>query len=252
MLSGKTIIVTGAGSGIGQACAEIFAADGANVIVNDRNPDEGNAVAEALRAEGHKAIFVQGDVTSEDDVARMVEAAVSTYGRLDGAVNNAGVAMSGFPVGDLALQDWSRVIAINLTGVFLSMKHEINAMTKTGGGAIVNISSADGLIGRPDASDYNASKHGVIGLTKSVSTEFRTTRVRVNSVLPGLTATPLIKSLLDDPSFGPQVAKISERHTIDRFGEPEDIAQACRWLLSDLSGYVNGISLSVDGGYLAR
>ncbi|MGX1163535.1 NAD(P)-dependent dehydrogenase (short-subunit alcohol dehydrogenase family) [Pseudarthrobacter sp. SLBN-100] len=125
-------------------------------------------------------------------------------------------------------------------------------MTKTGGGAIVNISSADGLIERPDAADYNASKHGVIGLTKSASTEYRESRVRVNAVLPGLTVTPLIESLLDDPSFGPQVANIAARHTIDRHGQPIDIAEACRWLLSNHSSYINGVSLPVDGGYLAR
>ncbi|MGD9664750.1 MAG: SDR family NAD(P)-dependent oxidoreductase [Novosphingobium sp.] len=252
MLEGKVIIVTGGARGIGAACVEIFAADGACVVFSDLSEENGCDTEVKIRASGGDVLFVQGNMAVETDVIRMVDAAISKYGRLDGAVNNAGVAMTGCPFHKLGTADWQRVIDINLTGVFMSMKFETRAMMLSGGGAIVNISSADGEIGRPDASDYNASKHGVLGLTKSASTEYRETRVRVNAVLPGLIFTPLVESLIDDPSFGPQFEPILKRHTIDRRGRPEDIAEACRWLLSDLSTFVNGAGLSVDGGYLAR
>ena len=252
MLDGKVVIVTGGARGIGRSCVEIFAADGAKVIFSDLSEENGRAVEAEIAGQGGEAVFVQGNMAQEDDVIRMVDAAISTFGRLDGAVNNAGVAMTGAPFHKLGTADWQRVIDINLTGGFLSLKHETRAMMGNGGGAIVNISSADGEIGRPDASDYNASKHGVLGLTKSASTEYRETRVRVNAVLPGLIFTPLVESLIDDPSFGPQFQPILNRHSIDRSGRPEDIAQACRWLLSDYASFVNGAGLSVDGGYLAR
>jgi 2,5-dichloro-2,5-cyclohexadiene-1,4-diol dehydrogenase 1 len=252
MLDGKVVIVTGGGRGIGKSCAELFAADGARVVFSDLSEENGRAVEAEIARKGGHAIFVRADMTNEDDVARMVNTAVSSFGRLDGAVNNAGVAMTGAPFYKLETVDWQRVIDINLTGVFLSVKHETRAMMGNGGGAIVNISSADGEIGRPEASDYNASKHGVLGLTKSASTEFRDTQVRVNAVLPGLIFTPLVEGLIDDPSFGPQFEPILNRHSINRRGRPEDIAQACRWLLSDYASFVNGAGLSVDGGYLAR
>ncbi len=252
MLDGKVIIVTGGARGIGQSCVEIFAADGARVVFSDLSHDNGKAAEAAIRQNGGDVTFVQGNMAIEADVVRMVGVAVAKYGRLNGAVNNAGVAMYGAPLRDLPTPEWERVIGINLTGVFLSVKHETRAMMECGGGAIVNISSADGESGRPEASDYNASKHGVLGLTKSASTEYRETRVRVNAVLPGLIFTPLVEGLVDDPSFGPQFQKILDRHTIDRRGRPEDIGQACRWLLSDYATFVNGAGLSVDGGYLAR
>lgn len=252
MLKDKVVIVTGGARGIGRACVEIFAADGAKVVFSDLSEENGSEAEATIRAAGGNVLFVQGNMASEADVIRMVDTAVAQHGRVDGAVNNAGVAMTGQPFHKLETADWQRVIDINLTGVFLCSKFETRAMMATGGGAIVNISSADGMIGRPDASDYNASKHGVLGLTKSASTEFRETRVRVNAVLPGLIFTPLVESLIDDPSFGPQFAPILNRHTIDRRGRPEDIAEACRWLLSDYSSFVNGSGLSVDGGYLAR
>lgn len=252
MLNGKVIIVTGGARGIGRACVEVFAADGAKVAFSDLSEENGREAEATIRATGGDVLFVQGDMAVEADVVRLVDDTVAHFGRLDGAVNNAGVAMTGQPFHKLSTADWARVLDINLSGVFMCSKFETQAMMRSGGGAIVNISSADGMIGRPDASDYNASKHGVLGLTKSASTEFRETRVRVNAVLPGLIFTPLVEGLIDDPSFAPQFAPILNRHTIDRRGRPEDIAQACRWLLSDLASFVNGASLSVDGGYLAR
>lgn len=252
MLKDKVIIVTGGERGIGRACVETFAADGAKVVFSDLSQQSGDEAQTAIRGAGGDVLFVRGNMVVEADVEGMVGAALSHYGRIDGAVNNAGVAMTGQPFHKLQTADWQRVMDINLTGVFMCCKFETRAMMATGGGAIVNISSADGMIGRPDASDYNASKHGVLGLTKSASTEFRDTRVRVNAVLPGLIFTPLVESLIDDPSFGPQFEPILNRHTIDRRGRPEDIAEACRWLLSDYASFVNGAGLSVDGGYLAR
>lgn len=252
MLKDKVVIVTGGARGIGRACVELFAADGAKVVFSDLSEKNGLEVQTVIRASGGEVLFVKGNMAVEDDVVRMVDSAMSQYGRLDCAVNNAAIGMTGQPIHKLETADWRRVIDINLTGVFLCCKHQTRAMMVSGGGAIVNISSTDGVIGRPDASDYNASKHGVLGLTRSASTQYRETLVRVNAVLPGLIFTPGIKSLADDPSFGPQIDSILNRHSIDRRGRPEDIAEACRWLLSDYASFVNGSSLSVDGGYLAR
>lgn len=252
MLADKVVIVTGGARGIGRACVEIFAADGAKVVFSDLSERAGLEAQEAIRAAGGNVLFVKGNMADEDDVVRMVDTAVAQHGRLDGAVNNAAIGMTGQPLHQLETADWRRVIDVNLTGVFLCCKHQTRAMMAAGGGAIVNISSTDGMVGRPDASDYNASKHGVLGLTRSASTHYRETRVRVNAVLPGLIFTSGIESLVDDPSFGPQIDSILNRHSIDRRGRPEDIAEACRWLLSDYATFVNGSSLSVDGGFLAR
>lgn len=248
MLNGKSIIVTGAGSGIGQACAEIFAADGAKVIVNDRNAEEGNAVTEAIRASGHQATFVQGDVTSEADVQKMVETAVATYGRLDGAVNNAGVAMSGFPVSDLALQDWSRVIAINLTGVFLCMKHELAQMLAQTpkGGSIVNTASVAGLVGLPMGSHYVAAKHGVVGLTKTAAMEYAQDGIRVNCVNPGYVTTPMTARSVET-----RLDAMMSKVPMARMGVPEEIAEGVVWMLSDRASFMTGASHVIDGGYYA-
>lgn len=250
LLDGKVVIVTGAGSGIGCAAARIFAEEGARVALFDRDAD-GNEETRATI--GGDARAWTCDVADEASVADSVAAVVSAFGRLDGAFNNAGIEMANKLVTDLDAADWSRMMAINLTGVFHCMKHQTRAMQTTGGGAIVNNSSGDGIIGAPYASDYVAAKHGVVGLTRAAACEARYTGVRVNAVLPGLILTPMVEErLLGNPAFEAQVAPMVERHSIGRFGQPGEVGQAACWLLSDRASFINGALLSVDGGYTAR
>ncbi len=252
MLAGKVVIVTGAGSGIGRAAALLFAREGARVGIMERDAASGTEVSELIAQQGGEALFCQADVAQEAQVSAAVDAVVARFGRLDGAFNNAGVEMSNQLVPDLSTPDWQRVIDINLTGVFLCMRHQTRAMAQDGG-AIVNMSSGDGIIGQPHAADYVASKHGVIGLTRAASCEARYTKVRVNALLPGLILTPMVEErLFANPAFEAQVAPMAERHSIGRFGKPEDVAEAALWLLCDRSAFINGALLTVDGGYTAR
>jgi len=249
LLGGKVVIVTGAGSGIGRAAAQVFAADGARVALFDRDAEGNEATRDLI---GDSARTWTCDVADEASVAAAVAGVVDAFGRLDGAFNNAGIEMANKLVADLDTADWSRMMGINLTGVFLCMKYQTLAMKGTGG-AIVNNSSGDGIIGAPYASDYVAAKHGVIGLTRAAACEARYTGVRVNAVLPGLILTPMVEErLFGNPAFEAQVAPMVERHSIGRFGQPEEVGQAACWLLSDRASFVNGALLTVDGGYTAR
>ncbi len=249
LLDGKVVIVTGAGSGIGRAAARIFADDGARVALFDVDPGGNEETRELI---GGDARSWTCDVSDESSVAAAVAAVVETFGQLDGAFNNAGIEMANKLVPDLDHADWARMMGINLTGVFLCMKYQTQAMAGAGG-AIVNNSSGDGIIGAPYASDYVAAKHGVIGLTRAAACEARYTGVRVNAVLPGLILTPMVEDrLFGNPAFEAQVAPMAERHSVGRFGQPEDVGQAACWLLSDRAAFVNGALLTVDGGYTAR
>jgi len=251
LLDGKVVIVTGAGSGIGRASALLFAREGAKVAVFDRNAAANAETAETIIAAGGTTLARTVDVASESDVADAVAAVVARFGGLDGAFNNAGIEMSNNLVRDLDLADWSRMMDINLTGVFLCMKHQIKAMA--GSGAIANMSSGDGIIGAPYASEYVAAKHGVAGLTRAASCEARYTGVRVNAILPGLILTPMVEErLFANPAFEAQVAPMVERHSVGRFGKPEEVAEVACWLICDRSSFVNGALLTVDGGYTAR
>jgi 2,5-dichloro-2,5-cyclohexadiene-1,4-diol dehydrogenase 1 len=249
LLAGKVVLVTGAGSGIGRAAAQLFGGEGARVCLLDRDADANATTLESIAGEARAWTC---DVADEASVAATVDAIVAAFGRLDGAFNNAGIEMANKLVPDLDMADWSRMMAVNLTGVFLCMKHETRVM-KGGGGAIVNMSSGDGIIGAPYAADYVAAKHGVVGLTRAAACEARHTGVRVNALLPGLILTPMVEErLFANPAFEAQVAPMVERHSIGRFGQPGEVAEAACWLLSDRASFVNGAMLTVDGGYTAR
>jgi NAD(P)-dependent dehydrogenase (short-subunit alcohol dehydrogenase family) len=250
-LQGKTVIVTGAGGGIGREACAVLARAGANVVVTDVAEDRGRATATAITDSGHSAVFFAADLSSESQIRELVGYAVRTFGRLDGAFNNAGVEQCALPLHELTLQQWERAIRIDLTSVFLCIKHQVIAMLQTGGGAIVNTASSLGQVAIPNAGEYVAAKHAVVGLTRAASAEYGRQGIRVNAVLPGIVLTPMISRLVSDPQFSAFFDKVRERHPIGRFGQPREIGEAVTWLLSPAASFVNGAALAVDGGYLA-
>ena len=248
----KIVLVTGGGSGIGRATSEMFAARGAAVVVVDRTEDgeySGPETVELVRKAGGTAVFVRADVSVEADVEAAVAAALAEYGRLDAAVNCAGVAGTGAKIGDTTLEDWNRVLNINLTGVFLSLKHEIRAMLPNSAGTIVSIASAAGLVAVPYLSPYCSSKHGVLGLTKTAAREYRGKGLRINAICPGVIDTPMIRTSAEER---PEVNAQSRGSTGGFVGQPEQIAAAAVWLCSDEASFVNGESMVVDGGTITR
>ncbi|MET1026313.1 MAG: SDR family oxidoreductase [Dongiaceae bacterium] len=246
-LEKKVALVTGGNAGIGRAAALLFAQEGARVVVAARREEEGQQVVGEIRNAGGKAIFVKTDVTRAADCLNAVERSVAAFGRLDIAFNNAGILEFGKTVAETDEEDWDRVIDINLKGVFLSMKYQIPAMLKAGGGSIVNMSSVGGLIGTAlGIGAYHASKHGVIGLTKAAAMEFATQKIRVNAVCPGVTATGLV-----DRWFGGSDVseKLAAMHPLGRFGLPVETAEAVLFLASDAASFITGTALPVDGGF---
>ena len=247
--SNKTYIVTGGASGVGEAAVKLLAEAGGNVIIADLNEQRGEALSQSLSGASGKALFVKTDVASEDSVANMVETAVSTFGGLDGAFNNAGYPQTSKLAVELSLDEWNKCVDINLTGVFLCIKHELKAMLQSGGGSIVNTASAAGVVAFPQSTEYSAAKHGVCGLTKAVAIDYGTQNIRVNAILPGAIATPMLLDKIDEvPELKTYLESV---HPIGRFGQPEEIAQMAIWLMSDLASFVTGSCLSVDGGYVA-
>jgi NAD(P)-dependent dehydrogenase (short-subunit alcohol dehydrogenase family) len=250
MLEGKVALVTGAASGIGRASALAFAREGARVMASDRDAGGGEETAAAIREAGGDAAFLAGDVTREPDVEALVAETVSRFGSLDCAHNNAGITGAMGAVHQIDLAAWEGTLAVNLTGVFLCLKHEIAHMLKHGGGAIVNTSSGAGFIGVPGLAPYAASKHAILGLTKTAALENAATGVRVNAVCPGSIDTPMLRGYM---SIGPEVEKmIRAGQPGGRLGTPEEIAESVVWLCSDRASFVTGSSLLVDGGAVAR
>lgn len=250
-LDGKTALVTGAGSGIGRATAYKFSQSGAAVVVSDVDVKNGKETADEIERGGGRAIFVKCDISKVQEVKALIDTAVETYGQLDIAFNNAGVhelpRMS--EIADADIEGWSRVIDINLKGVFHCMKYELMHMKERGKGVIVNTSSRVGSIGDPGSSAYVASKHGVLGLTKTGAIEAGPFGIRVNAVCPGAIKTNMMKTLLGD--IDPD--KIAGKTTpAGRAGTPEEIANAVLWLCSDEASFVSGHALSVDGGWCAK
>ena len=250
MLDGKNIVITGAGSGIGATCAGIFADNGARVVVADRDSHSGEEVAASIRDSGGEASFQPCDVTDEASVAEMVGFAVRKYGRLDGAMNNAGIEMRNKPIHELTAADIDAVLGVDLVGIFYCMKHQFLAMKESGGGSIVNTASAAGVRGQVNASDYVAAKHGVVGLTRAGACDGGPLGIRVNAICPGLIMTPMAKDrLMNDPVFSQALDGLRQRHVIGRFGETHEVANAAMFLLSDLSSFITGSPMLVDGGY---
>ncbi|VWX50027.1 SDR family NAD(P)-dependent oxidoreductase [Novosphingobium sp. 9U] len=252
MLEGKSIIITGAASGIGRAAARLFAEAGARLLICDWNKAGVDETADMVRQAGGEVGTMQVDVSDEAQVKALTEKGVELYGHLDGAYNNAGVQMLNKLTQDLTLDDWHKVNGVNAVGIFLCVKHEIAAMRKSGRGAIVNTASANGVVAQAYSTEYVASKHAVIGITRGAASEAIETGVRVNCVLPGMINTPMIVDLVNNPEFRPHYDSALARHTVGRFGEPEDVAYVARFLLSDQAAFMNAAAVAVDGGYTAR
>jgi NAD(P)-dependent dehydrogenase (short-subunit alcohol dehydrogenase family) len=250
LLPGKVALVTGGGSGIGRATALLMAKQGAKVMIADYVPEGAERTVKMIKEAGGEASCIAADVSVTRQVESMVAKTVETYGRIDCAFNNAGIEGKMLDTVAYPEELFDRVIAINLKGVWLCMKYEIAQMLKQGGGAIVNTASAAGLVAVEQLSAYNASKHGVVGLTKTAALEFAQKNIRVNCVCPGLINTPMVARMID--SGGMNEAEFVAAEPVHRMGKPEEIGEGVVWMLSDAASFVTGHSMSIDGGWVAR
>ena len=249
---GKGILVTGGGSGIGRATALAFAREGARVAIADLSPERGTEAVAAAHEQGRELLFIPGDVSQESDAARMVEETVSAFGRLDVVFNNAGMLMEG-PVHEMSEEDWDRILAVNLKGVFLVSKHAVPHMVRQGGGVIVNTGSVNSLVGDGGAAAYSASKAGVALLTKSMALAYAKDGIRVNAVCPGWVETRMFRQEADSRgvSLADYRADAGAQQPLGRVGRPEEIAEVVLFLASEDSSYMTGALVVADGGYTA-
>ena len=249
-LDSKVALVTGGASGIGRATALTFAREGAKLVIADMNEEGGQQTVHLITEKGGEAIFVKTDVSKAVEVQALISKAVETYGRLDCAHNNAGIAGGVRALSaDYPEERWHQVIAVNLTGVWLCMKYELAQMRSQGSGAIVNTASAAGLVGGRGMSAYVASKHGVVRLTKTAALEYAQQGIRVNCVCPGVIQTPMTKRGLNDPELR---ARLIASEPMGRVGTPEEVAEAVVWLCSDVASFVTGHTMTIDGGFVAQ
>ncbi|MFF1453624.1 SDR family NAD(P)-dependent oxidoreductase [Streptomyces sp. NPDC058274] len=248
--SGQVAFVTGASSGMGLATARAFAQSGAAVALADVNETALNTAAKQLADEGHQVLALVCDVTDEDQVAAAVDRTVETFGRLDMAYNNAGIQVPPTDAAEESIDQFEKVHAINLRGIWASMKHELRHMRTQGSGAIVNCSSLGGLVGLPGRASYHSSKHGVIGLTTSAAIEYAPRGIRINAICPGTIDTPMVSDMIAKGELDRAEAEANQ--PINRLGTADEMAQAVLWLCSPGAGFVVGVALPVDGGYTAQ
>jgi NAD(P)-dependent dehydrogenase (short-subunit alcohol dehydrogenase family) len=249
-LEGKVALVTGAGSGIGRAAALAFAREGAKVVVADVAVEGGNETVQLVEKAGGQGFFVKADVSAAASVEEMVRTAVDQFGGLDCAFNNAGIEGAQAPTDECTEENWDRVLTVNLKGVWLCLKHEIAYMRTHGGGAIVNTASVAGLVGFPNIPAYNASKGGVVQLTRTAALEYAKEGIRVNAVCPGVIRTPMVERFLGG---SPEAeAQFTAMEPVGRMGTPEEVAEAAVWLCSDGASFVTGLPMPVDGGLVAQ
>lgn len=247
-LENKVAIITGGGSGIGEATAKLFAEEKAKVVVSDIDEKNGKRVVSEIREKGGEAIFIKADASDPEDNERLVNETLKEFGKLHIAVNNAGIGGPLSLTADYPIDGWNKVINLNLNGVFYGMKYQIPAMLKSGGGSVVNIASILGSVGTAQSPAYVAAKHGVVGLTKATALEYAKERIRVNSVGPGYIDTPLVRNTLDKDT----IEMLKGMHPIGRLGESGEVAEIILWLASDKASFVTGTYHAVDGGYLAQ
>ena len=245
---GKVAFITGGGSGIGRATALAFARGGADIVIVGREKEKVEQTARLVEELSGRALALKCDVSQEEEVKSAIGTTIQTFGRLDCAFNNAGIGQETRSIHKVSVKDWDRIIGINLRGVFLCMKYEIPLMLKQGAGAIVNNSSGSGIVGAKGISAYTASKHGVIGLTKTAALDYAQSNIRINAVCPGLTDTPMMEHYTRGTSIGRGFVILLT--PMGRLGKPEEIAEAVVWLCSDGASFVTGHALVVDGGYV--
>lgn len=248
-LAGRAIIVTGGTGGMGRATALLCAARGAKVVIADLDEQAGEALAAEIAGTGGTAAFRRTDVSSEDEVRALIDFSVSSFGGLHGAFNNAGLETGMSPLTDFPLEQWHRGVAVNMTGVFLCVKHQLRHMLANGGGSIVNTSSVSGVTGFPMMVEYVASKHAVVGITRAAAAEVSDKNIRVNVMVPGATETPMFLKLIEGKDEVRDF--VASKHPINRVAKPAEMAETAAWLLSDASSFVTGACIAVDGGYSA-
>ncbi|MEU1427394.1 glucose 1-dehydrogenase [Nocardia sp. NPDC005746] len=246
----KVVLITGATSGVGAAVARRIAAEGGAVVLGARGKEAGDRMAEEIRAAGGRALFVPTDVTVDADVERLTAAAITEFGRLDGAFNNAGAVNAFGPVQDIDAAGWRADLELNLTAVYHGLRHQVPALAATGGGAILNNASNLGVVGMAQVAPYVAAKHGVVGLTRAVALEAADRSIRVNALVSGAVDTPAFRNSMGATPEGE--AAIAALHPLGRIARPDEIAAFCAYLLSDEASFITGAALAVDGGFTAR